>query len=496
MTYIKSLLNFIKTNKNIDIINIIRERRNKQCYINDKDIDKLIDINTSFNVTHFDNILPISYQNGKLEISKKTENIIYKYNIRLQNLTKKCLKKFIAYPYKYKTSTNLFMNKQTKFINSLSDEELLTLRDYTYKGDTIIYHYLDSLAAVNKNGKMNMKEEMINIEGLYSSIDYSILFITQILRILFKNKNKIYSLFDSYSEEFYYFADPMDYDKEITNEFAESLMYNNNYLKKFLNNYIKKNINNYNYLYNIIRFFIDPYSSKSKNLFKDSFYTNICKEYINDIKLIFDKAPESDSNMVLYRGISNNMEITNENIKEKIRGKSASLSAFEAIGFVKRGNEKLKNRKKATYESLMKINIKKGSKMILIFPFSYSSEEMEILLPLNFELDSEAPDSFTEKIYYFSEIQFDIKEIIANSPSNPYNNNIISMSLDLSSIMPYNLNNLLNSSINMIECKIKPEYNFNNIKKSKKRRFHSSSSSEKNKNISDTFSNNSTYSPK
>jgi len=108
-------------------------------------------------------------------------------------------------------------------------------------------------------------------------------------------------------------------------------------------------------------------------------YKFVIELYIKELIAIFEKAPETDDVMFLYRGVGDNY--INRTVAEKKTGgyfvsdRFTSSSLFPTIAY----NYAIGNRSNILYE----IKIDKGVKVIFLAGISFYKEEMEVLLPIN-----------------------------------------------------------------------------------------------------------------
>jgi len=127
-----------------------------------------------------------------------------------------------------------------------------------------------------------------------------------------------------------------------------------------------------------IEFFI-RFLKLQYNNFNQEIYKFVIELYIKELTEIFEKAPETEDVMFLYRGVGDNY--VNRTVAEKKTGgyfiskRFTSTSLFPKIAY----NYAIGTRSNILYE----IKIDKGVKAIFLAGISFFKDEMEVLLPIN-----------------------------------------------------------------------------------------------------------------
>jgi hypothetical protein len=295
------------------------------CYYNNKLIElkkKIKILNKHIEISYKDNIL---VNNSELEtfIEKRKGGDIavldykitlYRYNIKYNEYNKKFINKIQEYIDE--KSLNKFIEKQNSFIESLNIRDIYNLKYYTYRGDIYLNYYID-------NG------------GIFDT------------QVILDNGRGIV---DDDSDLCYYFFQFLDYFKA--------------------NNYKGQKVNVDDDML-FIKFIKDNYLDFNSDIYKFVFDL-----YINELKELFKKAPKTDNELVLYRGINENYILHNAK-----RGyyttnhfSSTSLLPEFAYNYTKKKN------------IMLKIIVEKGVPLIFVEGITLAKGDFEVIMPIHSKL--------------------------------------------------------------------------------------------------------------
>jgi hypothetical protein len=253
-----------------------------------------------------DNFLKLN----KEDSSFKFKDIKYNYEIKYNDYNKKFINNL--QDITNIENINLFLEKQNKFIESLSTREIYNLKYYTYHGDIYINDFLD---------------KKFNIETI---------------------KNHGDSIIDSDNNLCYFYYQFKDY-------FQKNPIYKEE----------KVPIDDINQ-------FID-FISKNYENFDMKIYKYIFTSYKKELIDIFNKAPKTETPIILYRGVKENYIL-----KKSIRGyyisnhfSSTSLIAEKAVEYTRKN--------KIIYKIIVNI----GLPLIFVEGISLAPNDFEVIIPIN-----------------------------------------------------------------------------------------------------------------
>jgi hypothetical protein len=258
----------------------------------------------------------------------------------------------------------LFISNQITFFESLTIEELYTLKYYTYIGDKLLNTYIKGIFDPKKINTLYIK-------GRYFYFSH-------------------YS--DSYLLLYYQF-------KYV----FEELLIKENYIKIF------RSLDNYNYLNKFDKKYFNKYILENYKNFEIEIYHLVFEKFINDLINIFNKAPIAN-NIICYRGLENKFFNNIINIKKGYYTNSTFISTSLFIDVAKKFT--LNNN-----GYIQKININ-SNKVIFMELITLNNYEFEILLPINSKLYIDYP--FRKMILYNTTNERNLDYICDNENNKTY----------------------------------------------------------------------------
>ena len=295
------------------------------CYYNEKLIElkkKIRILNKQIEINYKENIL---VNNSELDtfIEKRKEgdqsvldykSTIYRYNIKYNEYNKKFINKIQEYIDE--PSLREFIDKQNSFIESLNIRDVYNLKYYTYRGDIYLNSYIDN-------------------DGIFDT------------QVILDNGGGIV---DDDSDLCYYFFQFLDYFKSNNYKGAKVPVDDD----KLFINFIKDN-----YLE-----------------FDNEIYKFVFNLYIKELKDLFDKAPKTDKELVLYRGVNENYILQNAKRGYYITNHFSSTSLLPEFAY---NYTKKKN-------IMLKILVEKGVPLIFVEGITLAKGDFEVIMPINSKL--------------------------------------------------------------------------------------------------------------
>jgi len=283
-------------------------------------------------------IIPITYKNFHIYQGKiKTTDIIYEhtayYNEYNENFINNLNTKYDIDIIKD------FIREQEDFIRSLSIYELYTLKYYTDTGDILLKDYLNGDFKINEINNLEVNNNnYYNLDQMYNS--YSI-------------KHDSYLIF--FYQFSYIFNKIIEDEKTDKYDIFEKYDITRDYSKREFKNFILSNYEE-----------IDI-----------EIYHMVFEKYINDIIVIFNKAPILKNELITYRGIKK------KNIKDIINLKKGSFmnSTFMSTSLFDNVAKTFTNDEDGYVQ---RINLGSSpNRVIFMELITLHRNEFEVLLPIN-----------------------------------------------------------------------------------------------------------------
>ena len=301
----------------------VSKEHKQLCYYNEKLIElkkKIKILNKHIEINYKNNIL---VNNSELDtfIEKRSEgdnssldysDKIYKYNIKYNEYNKKFINKIQEHIDV--NNLNEFIEQQNTFIESLNIRDIYNLKYYTYRGDIYLNSYIDCGGIFDPN--------------------------------VIKNNGG--GIVDDDSDLCYYFFQFSDYFKLNNNYKGEEIPLDNDqlFIKFLKNNYLD---------------------------FNEDIYKFVFETYIKELKEIFNKAPRTKHEIVLYRGVNENYILNQSKKGYYITNHFSSTSLFTEIAYNYTKKKKI----------ILKIIVEKGLPLIFVEGITLAKGDYEVIMPIH-----------------------------------------------------------------------------------------------------------------